>query len=261
EDAAAKIEYEAEATGSKRIKVGETKMLGQRFGDSVLLVTTCSPHSCDDIRFGVGMNAMAEARINGAEETMLVDAHNCCAPESAGEMTAGLFEEKTDEIRLGVAHTETEWDIEDGMGPLGVRVGVIEVEGQKTAYITVDGNNMVPILRNEILKEIEPLIDGAEVMTTDTHVVNRVESHNMIGENIDHGELKGLIAELVEEAIDDLEPVEAGMGSEKARITVFGNDRIERLASTTSAVAAVGGALAVMITVVAILLSVIVFLP
>lgn len=277
EEAMNGITYSPQATPSRRIEVGEIKTLGQRFGDDVLLVSTCSPYSCDDVRFGVGMNAMAEARVAGARETMLVDAHNCCSPssgalidpgsarsydlvESTGMLTEQLFDEPTGDVRLGVASSETRWGREEGIGPLGVRAAVIEAGDQRTAYVVIDGNNMVPALRERLVEELLERVDEAEVMTTDTHVVNRVDSHNMVGEKIDKDDLSSLINRLVEEAINDLEEVEAGMNSSKARITVFGNDRIERLATTTNAVASVGGALAVMTTFVALMLSVLVFL-
>jgi len=81
-------------------------------------------------------------------------------------------------------------------------------------------------------------------MTTDTHIVNTVEAVNQVGGAIPDDELIALIDELVDAAIDDLEPVEAGMASETAEVTVFGNDRTEMLASTANAVVSLGGALA-----------------
>jgi putative membrane protein len=48
----------------------------------------------------------------------------------------------------------------------------------------------------------------------------------------------------VAEAIDDLDPVEAGMASERAEVTVFGNDRTESLASHANAMISMGAPLA-----------------
>ena len=42
---------------------GNTKVLGQRFNDSVFLVSTEAPTSTEDIEFSVGFNAMAESRL------------------------------------------------------------------------------------------------------------------------------------------------------------------------------------------------------
>ena len=82
------------------------------------------------------------------------------------------------------------------------------------------------------------------MLTTDTHTVNPVEAENQVGGAIDHGELLGLVEELVEEATADLEPVEAGMATERTEVRVFGNDRTETLASHANAMLSMGGALA-----------------
>jgi putative membrane protein len=60
--------------------VGNTKILGQRFGDSVFMVSTQAPTSTEDIQFAVGFTAMAEARVAGARFGAIIDAHNCTEP-------------------------------------------------------------------------------------------------------------------------------------------------------------------------------------
>jgi putative membrane protein len=81
-------------------------------------------------------------------------------------------------------------------------------------------------------------------MTTDTHVVNTMEATNQVGGAIEQSEIVSLIDGLVVDAIADLEPVEAGMATERASVTVFGNDRTESLASHANAMVQMGGALA-----------------
>ena len=136
---------------------------------------------------------------------------------------------------------------------------VFEVAGQRTAYVLIDGNNMEPGLRDAIVVELDG-VDNAEVMTTDTHIVNTVEAENQVGQAIPDDELIALIADLTDRAVDDLEPVEAGMASEKARVTVFGNDRTETLASTANAVVSLGGALAVTFILTVLTVSIGIFL-
>jgi len=41
----------------------------------------------------------------------------------------------------------TEFNLKSGMGAGGITSIVVEVENQKTAYIIIDGNNMIPGLR------------------------------------------------------------------------------------------------------------------
>ncbi|WP_101295702.1 DUF2070 family protein [Halegenticoccus soli] len=187
-------------------------------------------------------------------------------------------------VRLGVAWDRTAWTPTEGIGPLGVRVAVTEVAGQTTAYVLIDGNNMEPGLRDRIVESLcdgeggereaerAPLaadgaggapapatVDAAEVMTTDTHIVNTVKAENQVGAAIDQGELLALVSRLVREARADLEPVSAGMAVERAEVTVFGNDRTETLASHANVAISMGGALAAAVIIAAMAVSVLIF--
>jgi len=164
---------------------------------------------------------------------------------AAGRLGERLAAAERRPLSVGVAWDETDWEPKDGIGPLGVRVAVFEVgngDGRtRTAYVLVDGNNMEPGLREELLAAVDA--DTAEVMTTDTHIVNTMEADNQVGGAIDTDELVALVEDLVSEAVADCEPVVAGMAVEHAEVTVFGNDRTETLASTANAMIQMGGAL------------------
>jgi len=278
--ASARITYGETATRSVRATAGEASVLGQRFGDDALLVASFAPIPTDDVEYGVGMSAMAEARAAGIENPLLVDAHNCndglegedlghvtpgsqrsfdlyAATAEAGERLADLDEHP---VELGTAWDETPWDVRDGIGPLGIRVAVFRVDGEETAYVLIDGNNMEPGLRGRIVEAVRGSgVDVTEVMTTDTHVVNTVESVNQVGEAIDDGALIERIVALTKQARGDYEPVTAGMATERAEVTVFGNDRTETLASHANAVISMGGALTAAVVLAAMAISVLIF--
>lgn len=275
-----RIDYSTDATESVRLHSGDTTMLGQCFGGDGLLVNTFSPDFADDVEYGVGLAATNEARAHGLEDVLLVDAHNCnngLAGPDLGHVTpgsarsfdmiqaAGLTGESlaaapTGALSLGVAWAETYWEPIEGIGPLGIRAAVIEVHGQETAYVLVDGNNMEPWLRDRTIDALaEAGLDAAEVMTTDTHVVNTVEADNQVGDAIDHSEFVEAVLDIVDDARDDTEPVEAGMATERAEVTVFGNDRTESLASHANAVVSVGGAFAAAVILAVTAISVLLF--
>ncbi|MFB6128835.1 MAG: DUF2070 family protein [Halorhabdus sp.] len=273
------IEYADTATPSERIEEGEATLTGQAFGDHALATVTFSPGFADDIEYAVGLSAAAEARTGHLSEVLLVDAHNCnnglegadlghVVPgggrsfnliHGAGRLGETLAAAEQGSLRLGTAHDETPWGPADGIGPLGVRVAVVAVDGQTTAYVLVDGNNMEPGLREAIVGAVEH-VDLLEVMTSDTHVVNTVEAENQVGDAIDDGALIELIQTLVDDALDDLEPVEAGMASEQAEVTVFGTDRTETLASTANAVVSLGAPLAGIFILAVVAISLLLFL-
>ena len=273
------LEFTDRATPSHRVEAGDASLLGQAVGDDALMVSTFAPGFADDVEYAVGLSAAAEARAGSLDDVLLVDAHNSnnglegedlghVVPGSersfdmidgAGQLGEVLADADRGQLRCGVAWDETSWEPQDGIGPLGIRVAVFEVAGQRTAYVLIDGNNMEPGLRDAIVAELDG-VDNAEVMTTDTHIVNTVEAENQVGQAIPDDELIALIADLTDRAVDDLEPVEAGMASEKARVTVFGNDRTETLASTANAVVSLGGALAVTFILTVLTVSIGIFL-
>jgi len=278
ETAYRRIEYDDTATESVRVQQGEATVTGQAVGDGALLVNTFSPNPADDVEYAVGLSAAAEARVSGLDDVMLVDAHNCndgldgedlghVVPgsersfdmiEGAGTVGERLARAPRGSLRVGVAHEETDWTPEDGIGPLGVRIAVFEVGEQRTAYALVDGNNMEPGVREQIVDEVDG-VDTLEVMTTDTHVVNTVDAENQVGDEIDPAELATLVDDLVDDAVADLEPVEVGTASETARVTVFGNDRTEMLASTANAAISMGAPLAAAIIFASLAVSALIF--
>ena len=196
---------------------------------------------------------------------MLADAHNCSdglngenlghvVPgskrsfdliEGAGQVGETLADAPRSPLRMGVAWDRTSWDSTDGIGPLGVRVAVTEVSDQQTAYVLVDRNNMGPGLRDMLVDAVQDRVTNAEILTTDTHVVNSVDASNQVGERVEATELRSLVVGLLDDAIADPEPVEAGMVTNRAEVTVFGNDRTDSLASYANAMIQMGGALAV----------------
>ena len=262
--AAERVEYAKRASESHHVRQGDAGILAQAFGDDALLVASYAPKFADDVDYSVGLSAAAEARAGGLHEAMVVDAHNSndgLAGEDLGHVTPGsqrsfdmlgaartigieLGDAPRQRLRLGVAWERTDWTPAEGIGPLGVRVAVVEAGEQRTAYVLVDGNNMEPGLRGTLVDAIRDRVDAAEVMTTDTHIVNTVEADNQVGAAIDHADLEAVVVDLVDRAVDDLDPVVAGMASERATVTVFGNDRTETLASHANAMISMGGALA-----------------
>ncbi|MFC5135770.1 MULTISPECIES: DUF2070 family protein [Haloferacaceae] len=275
--------FRREGTVPLSVESGESSMLAQRFGDAALAVSTFAPGSADDVDFAVGQSARAEFRSDGVADVLLVDGHNCHtglsgAGPDLGHVTpgskrsydlydaAGLAGEETAEAdrgrtELGVAWDPTGWTPEEGIGPLGVRVAVTRVAGVEAAYVLIDGNNMVPGLREDVLSAVREAtgVDHVEVMTTDNHVVNRTRADNRVGGEVDADALCETVRSLAVDAREDLEPVAVGGGTERTTVTVFGNDRTETLATQANAALSLGAALAAAVTLFAMSVSVLLF--
>ena len=151
------IVYSGVAGRSGRLAFGSVQVLYQRFGDSVLLVTSRSPQRTEDLDFSIGMTIMAEGH-RWFPHVAVVDAHNCMtdlsSPVLLATLTATEYQQASLEamdrcrttplypFRIGVSHHALPFSRVQGFGDLGVQVLVIEVDGQRTAYILIDGNNM-----------------------------------------------------------------------------------------------------------------------
>ncbi len=264
--------YSSEASKAIRVQKGVVKVLAQRFGHTILFVSTLSPESTEDIEFGLGLVASAEAKIYGAQYAALVDAHNCTAPfassmwagtkhsfdliEAIREASRKLMEQEPlkQSIKMGIAKAAPILRRDEGMGDLGIQVAVVDVDEQRTAYILVDANNMVPNLREVIVKALK--VDEAEVMTTDNHVVNAYAGTNLLGAKADYGLILNSVMQLVEEAQEDLVPVSAGMDTQLATdVSVFGSQKTAQLASTVNAMMAMGGALGISVIAASVAIS------
>lgn len=123
----------------------------------------------------------------------------------------------------------------DGMGPGGISVTAVKVKDQLTAYVTIDGNNMISGLRERILQKLDEIgfTDG-EVLTTDTHAVNGIvltpRGYHPLGEAIDPGKLIEYVTQAATKAKSNLESAEAvWLTKEIPNVRVIGERYIEIL--------------------------------
>lgn len=268
------IEYTSEVHQFTRVQSHDAKIGVQVFGDTALLLVTFAPEKIDDIEFAVGLSIMNLAKSKPfIKKAIVVDCHNSFV-ENSGKILAGHKEvfhildavesiEETpvsETLRMGCSGDNIDSMNENqGIGESGVKVMVIESNNEKTAYILLDSNNMVIGFRDKILKAVYDLgIDNAEVMTTDTHSVNKITNgSNPVGLSNQDGILE-YILENVKNAIDDLEPVEVGCDVVKLEnINTFGPNNSTELVSTVSSVVAVSKLIAPIIFVIAIILVII----
>ncbi|MDN7024229.1 DUF2070 family protein [Methanoculleus sp. FWC-SCC1] len=266
------VRYSGMASRSCRVSVGTVHVLCQRFGDSLLMVSTRSPEITEDVDFSIGMVIMAEGRRYFAH-TGFVDAHNCMAQMGTAVLPATRTATEYhyaakrgievcrvapfEPLRVGVAHIRVPYSREQGFGSLGIQALVTEVDGQRTAYVLIDGNNIASGIRERILEPVLELVDEAEVMTTDTHTVNTISGKNPVGYAVPVEEFLPYVLEAVTGAIDDLTPARAGASTACCeRIVVFGSQRVSQLASTVNAMLAFIAPLSLTILLLAFLLSI-----
>jgi len=195
----------------------------QMFGDVALITLTLSPKSYDDLPEELGERIMEAALAMGVT-AVVVDSHNSILHrnELNDSDVDDLFQAAVEAIRsakkaprytfsVGAARViPGEWGLDDGMGPGGVAALAIRLKNRQTAiYIIVDGNNMTSGLRERIIDALKSSgIDEAEVLTSDTHLVNAIgattRGYYPIGERIDDEGLIGYVVEATEAAVSRL---------------------------------------------------------
>ena len=269
------LTYSEGASKSARVRVGTVQVLCQRFGDSVLLVTTRSPNKTEDLDFAIGSTIMAEGH-RFFPHVAMVDAHNCMTDLSSPVLLATLTAKEYQQacadaidacrnmsltpFRTGVSHITLPFSREQGFGDLGVQVMVVDVAGQRTAYVLIDGNNMAEGVRETLLTGILSLVDYAEIMTTDSHVVNTITGKNPVGMQVPVSEFLPFIMKAVREAADDVAPTESAASTAHCdHIVVFGSNRISQLASTVNAMLVFVAPLSLAMLLLAFLLSLIAY--
>lgn len=269
EEALDGMEYTNLASEFAVVESEGAKLGVQYFGDDIFLLATFAPQGFDDIDFGVGLALIKAAQgQTNAENIVLVDCHNSFKGES-GRVLPGnpevfqlidavgkIKKGSTGKMKMGCASNPIqELGKRSGVGQSGVKVMVVEVNNQKTAYIVLDANNMVIGFRDTIIKAAQDVgLDCVEVMTTDTHFVNTLSGgHNPIGTS-DPEIILEKIVDCTKKAIDDLETVSVGSKLMKiSGINTLGPTHATELVTTISSIVAVSRVFAPLVFVLALL--------
>jgi len=243
---------ETQATPFIKISNGSATTCCQVFGNFAFLSFTLAPETTEDLPEELGLFVQGEGEKHGLTHCAVVNAHNSIngiisrrEALNALKATAAKCLERAVSLRrlpfeVGAATViPKEFSLQDGMGPGGITVIVVKVGEQKTAYVVIDGNNMVSGLREKILSTLKSMgISDGEVFTTDTHAVNALilsrRGYHPIGEAINHEKLISYIKRATLAAVSDLERAKAAARSITVRnVKVIGEKKLETLCLLT----------------------------
>lgn len=219
----------------------------QIFGKAVFLSFTLAPKTTEDLPQQLGYIVREEAEKYGLEFSIIVNAHNSIndtVEEPSLEVLQAVASKCIQKavsipsypFEIGAATVfPKEFSLKDGMGPGGITAIVVKVAEQKTAYIIIDGNNMISGLREKILLALKDSgFHASEVFTTDTHAVSALvlgrRGYHPIGEVMDHNALIRYIQEAAKTAAAHLEHCKAGYTRFIVpTVRVIGKARLEAL--------------------------------
>jgi putative membrane protein len=240
--------FNAKATPFVTDKVEGATAGCQIFGDFALITLTLAPETMEDLPLKINDVILLEAQQKGLSWTAIIDAHNSIQGPFSDEKTVEpiikasktvieyAFSSERLHFEVGEAKIiPSDFGIKEGLGPSGITVIIIKTNGQASAYVTIDGNNMVSGLREKILSSLLELgISSGEVFTTDTHVVNALvmseRGYHPVGEVIDHQKLIKEVKEAAAQALGNLEPAEVSWRRVTIRgVKVIGEQHIDKL--------------------------------
>jgi putative membrane protein len=216
------------ATPFVRVSEGFVTASCQVFGKTAFLSFTLAPKTTEDLPQELGHIVREEAEKLGLDCAIVVNAHNSIDDTVDMEESLDMLRNVASKclkkavsipskpFQVGSATVyPKEFSLKDGMGPGGITAIVVKVAEQKTAYVVIDGNNMVSGFREKILSALKSTgFDESEVFTTDTHAVSAVilgrRGYHPVGEAMNHETLIGYIQEVSKAAVASLEECKAG---------------------------------------------------
>ena len=247
----ASAEFEAsadKATPFVKVTDGGVTAVCQVFGKTAFLSFTLAPKTTEDLPQELGRVVREEAEKCGLDCAVVVNAHNSIDDtESMEESLEALRAVASNCLKKAVSLPSKpfevgaatvfpkEFSLKDGMGPGGITAIVVKVAEQKSAYVVIDGNNMISGLREKILSALASIgFDESEVFTTDTHAVSAVvlgrRGYHPVGEVMNHETLIGYITEVAKAAVASLESCRAGCNRVVVpEVRVIGQARLESL--------------------------------
>ncbi|MFX0068224.1 MAG: DUF2070 family protein [Promethearchaeota archaeon] len=252
---ASKNEF-ALATPLTKVKESGFEVGCQIFGDFVVLIITSAPKDTEDIPHQTAQRIIKTAKGMGIKHVTIIDAHNAKSPEMDKEPVASGSEEeerlilvikkaisealaaKKAPLKIGTARIRpSDGGRQKGIGDSGIMAQILEVGGQRTAYILIDGNNMIRGLREEILESLEEIgIKSAEIMTTDSHSVDAttLEAGNAVGKRYHPSKIVEHVRVATKQAIEDLEVVKGYASIDEVEDLAVAGEVVDEIIESTS---------------------------
>jgi putative membrane protein len=252
---------------------GRAIVKGINFNGTVLMTITLAPHGMEDFPRSVGEEIEQAARTIGFKDVILVDSHNsqddllgedeCSDVVKASNILLKQLKDSSHyTFRVGFCHSsEFGLTFHQDVGPGGIGVILLEVDGVKNLLIGADANNAVVNLRDRLFTNLQG--NGLQVMeicTSDTHVtsgkVKRIRGYFPLGELTSLEALTEAIRVLSKKAEERLQNAKMVVSTVNTKLKVMGEQVItdfSKVLDRTSSIAK-KGAQALAIEVIALLL-------
>jgi putative membrane protein len=260
-------------------KVGKATATCIAFGDTVLIMLTLSPFGMEDLPLNLKQKIENLAFKLGYKNTIIVDTHNSQGDiikeddcdeliKSAEKALINLRSLNQGNFMAGFAHSsELDLQLGEDIGPAGLGVLVLEINGRKYSIVAVDSNNSIKGLREELLRNFKdskaPIL---ELCTSDTHFTAGKKSiskgYIALGERTGLKELSEAIKVLICKSLERLAPASFQVNYVTSSVKVIGMELINTLSKVLDkslSLVKKGGIIIVILSILFLLLTVIFF--
>ena len=225
-------------------KAGKATATCIAFGDNALIMLTLSPFGMEDLPLDLKQKIEGLALKLGYNYAVIVDTHNSQGDEIKKEDCDELIKAAEKALMdlksldqysfmIGFAHS-SELDLRLGkdIGPAGIGVLVLEIDGRKYSIIAADSNNAVMGLREELLRNFKdssaPIL---ELCTSDTHVTagktSSLKGYLALGERTGLKELSEIIKILIDRSLERMAQADFQVSYVDSSVKVIGMKLID----------------------------------
>ena len=256
-------------------KSGEAIANGFAFGDYAVIFLTLSPNGMEDFPREIIKPLEEESVKNGFKHLILVDTHNSQGDIMNQEESSDLIDvtkkilkqlKKAEQFsfKIGHAHSsELNINFERDIGPAGIGILLLEVDGNKYTILAADSNNARRGLREELIHHMDTLgISIIELCTSDTHItagkVMTTHGYIALGDQTKTNYLVDTIKKLYARAVIDLSKSNFDVNTINTDVKVVGENMLTDVSQAldkTIRTARRGGLSLVILSLVAMILT------
>lgn len=214
---------------------GPCRAINLKINESSLMTLSKAPLVTEDIEYEIGQH-YKQLALRDSQSAIIIDAHNSRAESASEDELRGIYfgskyasmydkailstlkKNSIKRLKIGTSQQKiapflgNPKDIGNGY----TSFAVFEFGRKRFGMLYFDSNNMLPGLRNEIIKHVkEKYKIDIEVYTTDTHAVNSLAlpSSNVLGREASAPKVIAATDALIDLAINNIEEVSSAQTS------------------------------------------------
>jgi len=226
-------------TEAVSVNVGKATVTGFGIGDHALIMITLSPHGMEDFPIFVREKINKLALGVGFNGLILIDSHNSQGSNPMMEDCGNVIEASNRLLRkirflpqfpfeVGYAHSsQLDLLMGEDIGPAGIGMILLKINGKTYEILGVDANNMVLGLREKLMVKSSLI----EICTSDTHynaskVMNKL-GYSPLGSISSEEDISSVINKLERRGKQSLEKGIFSIKYNTARVRVLGSSLLD----------------------------------